>query len=256
MEKLVSPNKTDSGLYLDDIGAFWVPGVGLKCGLVLRLLHKTSAKSEVPVFEWKKTNKKEETLKFSACIQVLSATKIDGGKWSLSKTKENLWTDCSAHLLTFAEVPEVRLWPVAVNAEHLEEILPELEAAERERLRAEERCREEEKKKKKMGEPENMTIRLLKEVLDDLTVTYKASDKKQDLIAKVRQAREELQESHCQQGRPFHFPLNYNNNHDDDQSHWHKINSVTFKASLFPINLLRREKRTISTSFISVALSF
>lgn len=235
VEKLVSPNKTDSGLYLDDIAAFWVPGVGLKCGLVLRLLRKTSAKSEVPVFEWKKTNKKEETLKFSVCIQVLSATKIDGGKWSLSKTKENLWTDCSAHLLTFAEVPEVRLWPVAVNAEHLEEILPELEAAERERLRAEERCREEEKKKKKMGEPENMTIRLLKEVLDDLNVTYKASDKKQDLIAKVRQAREELQESHCQQGRPFHFPLNYNNNHDDDQSHWHKINSVTFKASLFPL---------------------
>ena len=35
VEKLVSPNKTDSGLYLDDIAAFWVPGVGLKCGLVL-----------------------------------------------------------------------------------------------------------------------------------------------------------------------------------------------------------------------------
>ena len=173
----------------------------------------------MPVFEWKKQNKKEETLKFSVCLQVLSATKIEEGNWSLSKTKENLWTDCSAHLLTFAEVPEVRLWPVAVNAKHLEEILLELEAAERERLHAEARCREEEKEKKKMGEPENMTIRLLKEVLDDLNVTYKASEKKQDLIAKVCQAREELQESLCQQGRPFHFPLNYNNNHDDDQSH-------------------------------------
>ena len=58
VEKLVSPNKTDSGLYLDDIAAFWVPGVGLKCGLVLRLLRKTSAKSKVPVFEWKKNKQK------------------------------------------------------------------------------------------------------------------------------------------------------------------------------------------------------
>lgn len=39
-----------------------------------------------------------------------------------------------------------------------------------------------------MGEPEDMTIRLLKEVLDDLNVTYKASEKKRDLNAKVRQA--------------------------------------------------------------------
>ena len=127
VEKLVSANKTDSRLYHEDIAAFWVPGVGLKCGLVLRLLRKTSAKSEVPVFEWKKQDKKEETLKFSVCLQVLSATKIEEGNWSLSKTKENLWTDCSAHLLTFAEVPEVRLWPVALNTKHLEEILPELE---------------------------------------------------------------------------------------------------------------------------------
>ena len=39
-------------------------------------------------------------------------------------------------------------------------------------------------------------------VLDDLNVTYKASEKKRDLIAKVRQARERLQESHCQQDAP------------------------------------------------------
>lgn len=41
-----------------------------------------------------------------------------------------------------------------------------------------------------MGEPQDMSVRLLKEVLDDLNVTYKASEKKRDLIAKVRQARE------------------------------------------------------------------
>ena len=131
-----------------------------------------------------KTKKKEETLKSSVCLLVLSATKIEVGKWSLSKTKEILWTECSSHLLTFHEVPEVRLWPVSVNAEHLEDMLPELEIAERERLLAEERRREEEKKKKKMGEPEDMSIRLLKEVLDDLNVTYKASERNVTLLPK------------------------------------------------------------------------
>lgn len=34
-----------------------------------------------------------------------------------------------------------------------------------------------------MGEPGDMTRRLLKEVLDEFNVTYKASEKKADLIA-------------------------------------------------------------------------
>ena len=83
---------------------------------------------------------------------MLSATKIEGGKWSLSKTKETLWTECSFHLLTFAKEAEVLIWPVTVNAERLEEILPELGAAERKRLCAEERGREEDKKKKRKWE--------------------------------------------------------------------------------------------------------
>ena len=58
-------------------------------------------------------------------------------KWSLSKTKEILWTEGSSHLLTFHEV----------NAEHLEDILPELEIAER--------LLEEETKRRRENEKEN-----------------------------------------------------------------------------------------------------
>jgi len=61
VEKIISQNKTKSGLYLADIAAFWVLGIGLKCRLVLRMLRKTSAKSKVPVFKWKKENKKGDT---------------------------------------------------------------------------------------------------------------------------------------------------------------------------------------------------
>ena len=67
-----------------------------------------------------------------------------------------------------------------------------------------------------MGEPEDMSIHLLKEVLDDLNVTYKASERKRDLISKVCQARERLQESHCQQDAPSHFALYRNNDYMDD----------------------------------------
>ena len=35
--------------------------IGLKCDLAMRMLGKTSAKSEVLVFEWGKQNKNEET---------------------------------------------------------------------------------------------------------------------------------------------------------------------------------------------------
>ena len=57
VESLVSPDKTENGLYFNDIAAFWMPRVGLRCGEVLRFVRKTSAKSAVPVFEWKKEKK-------------------------------------------------------------------------------------------------------------------------------------------------------------------------------------------------------
>lgn len=36
VEKIVSPEKTENGLYFNDIAAFWVPRVGLRCGQVCR----------------------------------------------------------------------------------------------------------------------------------------------------------------------------------------------------------------------------
>ena len=35
VERLVAPNKSEDGLYFDDVAAFWVSRLGLKCGLVL-----------------------------------------------------------------------------------------------------------------------------------------------------------------------------------------------------------------------------
>ena len=193
VEKLVSPEVTESGLYFNDIAAFWVPRVGLRCGEILRFVRKTSAKSAVPVFEWKK-EKKRSTDKISICFRVLSFKTLEDTKLLLEKTNDIMWAECYAYLMSFP-VPnaKTRAWPLTVDGEALKKILPQLEEAEQERAQQEEKAKAQEKERLKKGEPEDMTVRLLREVLDELNITYKASDKKAVLIAKVREARKNLQ---------------------------------------------------------------
>ena len=62
-----------------------------------------------------------------------------------------------------------------------------------------------EKERLKKGEPEDMTVRLLREVLDELNITYKASDKKAVLIAKVREARQNLQGNTLSRSAPKNY---------------------------------------------------
>ena len=79
-----------------------------------------------------------------------------------------------AYLISFpVPVPDAktRAWPLTVDGEALEKILPQLEKAEQEMMLQEEKARAEEKERLKKGEPEDMTVRLLREVLDELNVT-------------------------------------------------------------------------------------
>ena len=134
-------------------------------------------------------------------LRVLSFQKMEDTKLLLEKTTDIMWAECQAYLMSFP-VPDAktRAWPLTVDGEALEKILPQLEKAEQERMLQEEKARAEEK-----GEPEDMTVRLLREVLDELNVTYKASDKKAVLIGKVREARQNLQGNYC----PCSTPKNY-----------------------------------------------
>lgn len=192
VERLVAPDKSENGLYFEDVAAFWVPRLGLRCGLVLRLVWNTYSKSPVPVFECKKGNDSKE--KISVCFQVLSYIKKENSKWLLSPAKEIMWSECKTHLLTFGNTQGKRKWPLEVDAEAIESLLPKLEQEEEESRRKEESLKEIEKEKRKLGPPEDMTVSLLKEVLDSLNVTYRSNEKKAELIAKVHQARENLQE--------------------------------------------------------------
>ena len=147
VETIVNRKKATNGVYLNDISAFWVPGIGVKCGQVLRLLRKTSAKCAVPVFEWKKENNVRD--KVSACFKVLSQTKKGNGKWLLSETTEVMWNDCNTHLVTFNGPSERRNFPLEVNAEALEAFLPQLKKAEDERLQKEKTLKQQAAERKK-----------------------------------------------------------------------------------------------------------
>ena len=70
-----------------------------------------------------------------------------------------------------------------VDAGATEILLSKLEQEEEEARRKEESLKETEKEKRKMGPPEDMTVCLLKEVLDSLNVTFRSTEKKAELIA-------------------------------------------------------------------------
>ena len=55
-----------------------------------------------------------------------------------------------------------------------------------------------------MGPPEDMAVRLLKEVLDDMNLTYKTNEKKADLIEKVCHARVSLRDECYDQSNRCH----------------------------------------------------
>ena len=118
-----------------------------------------------------------------------------------------MWSECNTLLLTFNGLLERRNCPL-VNAEALEALLPQLEEAE-------ETLKKQEAERKKMGPLEDMTVCLLKEVLDDSNITYRSSEKKADLIEKVRHARANL-----------HTDLH-------DASHDHNIRGYAFSSFKF-----------------------
>lgn len=105
VERLVAPNKSENGLYFEDVAVFWVPRLGLKCGWcgthILNPLYLSSS--------GKRGMSRKK--KISVCFQVLSHVKMENSKWLVSPTKEVMWSECKTHLLTFGNVQGERKWP-------------------------------------------------------------------------------------------------------------------------------------------------
>lgn len=88
-------------------------------------------------------------------------------------------------------------WPIYVDMTDIFEELPRLQEMDKERQKREESQHKEEIEKRKKGNPEDLSIRLLREILDEMGEPYSKSWKKGVLIEKVRAAREKANNTTC-----------------------------------------------------------
>ena len=73
IEKLVDPQRVETGTYLNDIVALWLPTEGLQVGHIVRIVRSPSLKLNFPVFEWRSDSKKSE--KVTICFRGLNFEK-------------------------------------------------------------------------------------------------------------------------------------------------------------------------------------
>ena len=66
IDEIISPQKTEKGIYLKDFASFWVQSKGLLFGQVIRIVWSPSFKSSYPAFEWKEdASKKGKVIPFA-----------------------------------------------------------------------------------------------------------------------------------------------------------------------------------------------
>ena len=83
------PQQVETGTYLSDIVALWLPSEGLHVGLVIRIVISPSLTSNFPVFEWRSNSQKSE--KVTICFRVLNFLKEDSVAWKLETTNNFHW---------------------------------------------------------------------------------------------------------------------------------------------------------------------
>ena len=88
-------------------------------------------------------------------------------------------------------------WAIYVDLTDIFKELPRLQEMDKERQKREESQQKEENEKRKKGNPEDLSIRLLREILDEMGEPYSKSWKKGVLIEKVRAAREKANNTTC-----------------------------------------------------------
>ena len=180
IDKLISPEKTPDGLYLDDFASFWVPNSGLNIGQIIRILWCPSYKSSYPVFEWK--DSAQEKGSTSICIRCWTHVEV-GLKWKLHPQNAIQWCDPKMLLEKYPAGGSDS--EKCIDPSKLKLMLPRLEKIEEERLQKQRRAKEQERQEAKKGAPENLSKELLKEILTEHGITFKKSSTKIELINKV-----------------------------------------------------------------------
>lgn len=190
IDEMISPQKTDSGLYLNDFASFWVQDKGLQIGKIIRMVWSPNYKSSYPVFEWKQNEKGKG--KTSVCIRCWSHSEF-GEKWKLQPQNIYQWCDPKGLLEKYPadESDTERL----IDPSKLKILLPRLEKLEQQRLEKMRQTKAKEREEAKRGAPENLTKELLTEILVEHGIRVKKSTTKAELINKVLELRTNFQDN-------------------------------------------------------------
>ena len=196
IENLMNPQRVETGTYINDIVALWIPSEGLQVAHIVRIVRSPSLKSNFPVFEWRSDSKKRE--KVTICLRVLNYEKKDSLGWELETTPTYRWSEVHTILKVVGKVSGSQpKWPIYVYLTDILKELPRLQKMDEERKKKEDLQRKDEREKIKQGNPNDMTITLLREILDEMGEPYKKSWKKTVLIEKVIAAREKANNMTC-----------------------------------------------------------
>ena len=168
-----------------DIVAMWLPSESLHVGHIIRIIRSLSLQSHYPVFEWRTDAEVNEKI---TCVRVLNFKKKKKDEWELSTTDNFKW--CSVRsILQVVGAADDGKWPIHVDLSQVVKQVPALKEMDKERAVREEILKKEERELRKEGSADDMTVVLLREVLDEMNVTYRKKEKKADLVSKVKEAR-------------------------------------------------------------------
>lgn len=118
---------------------------------------------------------------------------VPGFNWEITQSAYPDFQWCSARsiLKELGTITDKSKWPMPIDLTSIVEKIPELQEMDRRREEADKKLKKEQEEKIKRGKAEDMTVRLLREVLDEIGVHYNKTSKKADLIQKVKEARKE-----------------------------------------------------------------
>ena len=106
----------------------------------------------------------------------------------MSTTDNFKWCSVRSILQVVGAVDDGK-WPIHVDLSQVVKQVPTLKEMDKERAVREEILKKKERELRKEGSADDMTLALLREVLDEMNVTYCKNEKKADLVRKVKEAR-------------------------------------------------------------------
>ena len=144
---------------------------------------------------------------------MLNFHKISPAEWVLTQPAsphfEWCWMRCILQVL--GTVTDKLQWPLSIDMCGVIKV-PELQELDKKKEEAEKLSRKEDKIKQ--GREEDMTVRLLREGLDEMGVVFNRTSKKAELIQKVKEARKEKSNAADSSPSSQGFPIAQFPSHD------------------------------------------